>query len=421
MKIFEFGAEEFFCLFVAINTSLDEYGCDVWVHANAFREQRYLFRIGGRFCAPSIFHKFCKNRFFWAEKQPDFESNCLHLFGMKRIFMILSACISLSVIAQPSITSASMPKAGDTLRYSTASPTSLPSNYQTGGANMSWDFSSMTPLTQTLNNYYGASKTPYGFYFFGQIGQKTADTIGAGPITLTNVYSFYTNSTKVFKAEGIGYQYSGFPLASMYKDDDEIYQFPLNYGDVDTSTFNFKFSIPGDLFALVQSGKRVNNADGWGTIKTPFGEYKDVLRLKSFVDQIDTVTSQFGKFPIPRKTMIYRWLSTTERIPVMEIQGTIVAQTGKFTPTQVRYRDGFIGKLSATSVEVLALKLYPNPGNGVVVISGLKPGDTWLMRDVLGKQIAVNRVGDAGFDSDDLLAGMYYIVVGDRVITFCKK
>jgi hypothetical protein len=421
MKIFEFGAEEFFCLFVAINTSLDEYGCDVWVHANAFREQRYLFRIGGRFCAPSIFHKFCKNRFFWAEKQPDFESNCLHLFGMKRIFMILSACISLSVIAQPSITSASMPKAGDTLRYSTASPTSLPSNYQTGGANMSWDFSSMTPLTQTLNNYYGASKTPYGFYFFGQIGQKTADTIGAGPITLTNVYSFYTNSTKVFKAEGIGYQYSGFPLASMYKDDDEIYQFPLNYGDVDTSTFNFKFSIPGDLFALVQSGKRVNNADGWGTIKTPFGEYKDVLRLKSFVDQIDTVTSQFGKFPIPRKTMIYRWLSTTERIPVMEIQGTIVAQTGKFTPTQVRYRDGFIGKLSATSVEVLALKLYPNPGNGVVVISGLKPGDTWLMRDVLGKQIAVNRVGDAGFDSDDLLAGMYYIVVGDRVLTFCKK
>ena len=421
MKIFEFGAEEFFCLFVAINTSLDEYGCDVWVHANAFREQRYLFRIGGRFCAPSIFHKFCKNRFFWAEKQPDFESNCLHLFGMKRIFMILSACISLSVIAQPSITSASMPKAGDTLRYSTASPTSLPSNYQTGGANMSWDFSSMTPLTQTLNNYYGASKTPYGFYFFGQIGQKTADTIGAGPITLTNVYSFYTNSTKVFKAEGIGYQYSGFPLASMYKDDDEIYQFPLNYGDVDTSTFNFKFSIPGDLFALVQSGKRVNNADGWGTIKTPFGEYKDVLRLKSFVDQIDTVTSQFGKFPIPRKTMIYRWLSTTERIPVMEIQGTIVAQTGKFTPTQVRYRDGFIGKLSATSVEVLALKLYPNPGNGVVVISGLKPGDTWLMRDVLGKQIAVNRVGDAGFDSDNLLAGIYYIMVGDRVLTFCKK
>jgi hypothetical protein len=139
------------------------------------------------------------------------------------------------------------------------------------------------------------------------------------------------------------------------------------------------------------------------------------------VDQIDTITSQFGKFPIPRKTVIYRWLSTTERIPVMEIQGTVAAQTGKFTPTQVRYRDGFIGKLSATSVEVLALKLYPNPGTGVVVISGLKSGETWMLRDVLGKDIAVNRVGDAGFDSDDLLAGMYYIVVGERVLTFCKK
>jgi hypothetical protein len=57
----------------------------------------------------------------------------------------------------------------------------------------------------------------------------------------------------------------------------------------------------------------------------------------------------------------------------------------------------------------------------VVVISGLKPGETWMLRDVLGKDIAVNRVGDAGFDSDDLLAGMYYIVVGERVLTFCKK
>ena len=52
---------------------------------------------------------------------------------------------------------------------------------------MSWDFSKITALTQTLHNYYSASKTPYGFYFFGQFGQKTADTFGAGPITLTNV------------------------------------------------------------------------------------------------------------------------------------------------------------------------------------------------------------------------------------------
>lgn len=335
--------------------------------------------------------------------------------------MILGALISLQVIAQPSITSSSMPKAGDTLRYSTASPTSLPANFETGGANMSWDFSKLTPLTQTLNNYYSASKTPYGFYFFGQIGQKTADTIGAGPITLTNVYSFYTNSSKVFKAEGIGYQYSGFPLASMYKDDDEIYQFPLNFGDIDTSTFNFKFSIPGDLFALVQSGTRVNNADGWGTIKTPFGEYKDVLRLKTFVDEIDTVTSQFGKFPIPRKTLTYRWLSTTERIPVMEVQGTIVAQTGKFTPTQVRYRDGYIAKLSTGDVSQEGLVLYPNPGNGVVVISGLKAGEHWVMRDIMGKEMRINRVGEAGFDSGDLPAGVYFISVGERVLTFCKK
>jgi hypothetical protein len=98
-----------------------------------------------------------------------------------------------------------------------------------------------------------------------------------------------------------------------------------------------------------------------------------------------------------------------------------VAQTGKFTPTQVRYRDGYIAKLSAESVEREGLKLYPNPGNGVVVISGLMLGEKWEVRDVLGKEIAVNRVGEAGFDSGNLLAGMYYILVGERVLSFCKK
>ncbi len=339
------------------------------------------------------------------------------------IFFVVSLCAA-QVIAQPTITSSQMPKSGDTLRYSNALPTELPSNYETGGANMSWDFSGMTPQRQQLLNYYSATKTPYSFYFFGQIGQKTADTIGAGPITLTNVYSFYTNSSKVFKAEGIGYQYSGFPLASMYKDEDEIYQFPLNFGDKDTSTFNFKFSIPGDLFALVQDGTRYNDADGWGTIKTPYKEYTNVLRLRTYVDEIDTVTSQFGKFPLPRKTLSYKWLSLNERIPVMEVSGTVNAITGKFVPTQVRYRDGFIGRLDVKDGvgvnQNMQVSVYPNPAVDLLQVEGGLHSDVWVATDLAGAEVPVVWIAPGLMDVRDWKSGVYTLTNGHGVVKVCK-
>lgn len=342
---------------------------------------------------------------------------------MKQLFFVLMGLFGGALVAQPTITSSQMPKAGDTLRYSNALPTELPSNYETGGANMSWDFSGMTPQRQQLLNYYSANKTPYSFYFFGQIGQKTADTVGAGPITLTNVYSFYTNSTKVFKTEGIGYQYSGFPLAAMYVDEDEVYQFPLNYGDKDTSSFNFKFSIPGDLFALVQAGKRYNDADGWGTIKTPYKEYTNVLRLRAFVDQIDTVTSQFGKFPVPRKTLTYKWLSLSERIPVMEISGTVSPTNGRFTPNQVRYRDGFIGALGTEEPIGMGLsgfEVYPNPAEGILALEGVKHQKDIRMHDLNGAELPLIWKGERVLDVSALKSGIYTIENGGVVLKFCK-
>lgn len=346
----------------------------------------------------------------------------VYLFIMKAwIFFIVSLC-GAKIVAQPTITSSQMPKSGDTLRYSNALPTELPSNYETGGANMSWDFSAMTPQRQQLLNYYSATKTPYSFYFFGQIGQKTADTVGAGPITLTNVYSFYTNSSKVFKAEGIGYQYSGFPLASMYKDEDEIYQFPLNYGDKDTSTFNFRFSIPGDLFALVQAGTRYNDADGWGTIKTPYKEYTNVLRLRTYVDEIDTVTSQFGKFPLPRKTVSYKWLSLSERIPVMEVSGTVNPLTGAFTANQVRYRDGFIGRLDAQGIEAsgAGLSVYPNPVVDVLQVEVRSSMETWSATDVAGAAVPVVWLAPGLLDVRGWLPGVYTLSNGSHTVKICK-
>ena len=255
------------------------------------------------------------------------------------LFTVILLVCGLS--AQITITQNAMPVAGDTLRYSTASPADIGKGWMKKGGNQSWDFSTLTSNGSALYEYLSASKTPYAFYFFGQIGQKTADSIGAGPFLFKDIYSFYTKSSTVFKAEGLGYQYSGFPLASKYTDDDEIYSFPLEYNDSDVSTFRFVFSIPGQtLVSFIQGGKRTNVVDAWGSIKTPYKTYSDVIRVKTIVDEVDTLVSPFGKTPIPRKQVLYKFLATTERIPVLEVLGTENA-SGVFTPTVINYRDKY--------------------------------------------------------------------------------
>ncbi len=135
----------------------------------------------------------------------------------------------------------------------------------------------------------------------------------------------------------------------MYSDEDEIYQFPLQYNDSDVTKFRFVFSIPGQtLFTFIQAGKRTNVVDAWGSIKTPYNTYNDAIRVYTIVDEIDTLATQFIKTPIPRKTVSYKWLATSEKIPVLEIVGNLSAN-GTFTPTLINYRDKYLGNANNNS------------------------------------------------------------------------
>ena len=263
-----------------------------------------------------------------------------------------------------------MPNSGDTLRYSTASATGLNLNIGQKGASQNWDYSKLTANGQDIYSYQAANRTPYAFYFFGQIGLKTADSLGAGPVMLKNIYSFFTKNSTVFKQEGIGYSYQGIPLSAQNKDDDEIYQFPLKYGDSDVSTYNFRFAIPGNILTYVQAGVRTNIVDGWGSITTPYKTYNSVLRVKTLVNGTDSIITQLGKFPVPRRQVIYKWLSVDERIPVLEITGT--ETNGTFNAGQIRYRDKYLG---------LSSPLKPRAGFTINKTSGYAMVDTFVLAD----------------------------------------
>ncbi len=298
--------------------------------------------------------------------------------------IFLLCTIHLLAQSPISITSSNMPGQNDTIRYSTANPLSI--NVAITGANTTWNFDTLTATGQGLYEYKSAVLTPYAFYFLGlnKYGLKMTDSIGAGTFTFKEVYNFFKKTTADFQAEGIGFKYSGIPLAAYYTDPDEIYSFPLNFSDRDSSTFAFSLQL-GTGISYTQKGYRINQVDGWGQIKTPYGT-ANCLRLVSTTYSKDSINYNGIGFSFPNNQRSYKWLSATEKIPMLEVSGSYTANN--FVPGQARFRDKIKQFTGITVNTDNAISLpHPNPATGLVFLQSLQPIQAIEVLDLNGKLV----------------------------------
>ena len=290
---------------------------------------------------------------------------------MKRTLLSFLLLLALQINAQITITGTNMPVSGDTARYSSASVAMLTNpaitSYSSTGANFTWYFDSLKVTGQSMRNFVPASATPY-FFFGTGYGEKIADSIPLGIITLKNLYNFYKKNSTSFYVDGLGITFSGFPVPNFYTDKDELYTLPLNYMDRDSTTFKFS-TITNSLipFSYKKQGYRITEADGWGTVRTPYGT-EQCLRVVTTQYSIDTVKANIpvGTFTLPinigfpNYVRSYQWLTLGERVPYLEISVNVIGNN--FTPTQVRYRDQIRSFTGIQELEgQLALAVYPNP------------------------------------------------------------
>ena len=150
-------------------------------------------------------------------------------------------------------------------------------------------------------------------------------------------------------------------------DKDKIYNFPVSFGDADSSDSDYTLSVPGIGYVEGQQ-HRVNNVDGWGTLTTPFGTF-NTLRVVSELTGQDSIyldTLGFG-FSFPRnKTREYKWLATNSGIPELQINTTVLGATEVIS--SIRYRDIYrdtttsVG-LNAISISDFSANMYPNPSS----------------------------------------------------------
>lgn len=290
--------------------------------------------------------------------------NCL------RFFIFLFAVSNAH--AQVTITANDMPVNGDTLRYSTTLALGFNVNLNDTGANKVWNFDTLTPMLQRVDEYKSALQVNPAYALLiapTAYGYKVADTLGMGssplPVTVTEVYTFFSkkNNPSRFVAEGFGARISGTPVPAVYANEDEWYFFPLNYGNDTSSDFYLKVQVPS-VGSLVQEGDRYTKVDAWGSIKTPFFTTpQNCIRVRSEVVAVDSVeVSPLPAIGIPRRSVDYKWLVPGEHYPALWITTTVTGSTE--TVSAVRYRDSYrpLTIQDATKSNTISrLDIYPNP------------------------------------------------------------
>ena len=288
--------------------------------------------------------------------------------------LLLSVCLLPSIFcqAQITITNADMPSAGDTLRVSYSNDTIDPA---ITGPNHTWNYAFLTATSQWVEKFDSPTTftTPFNLLFnplntsYGQ-AVYTPDSVPGIGIALDNAYGFFKKSTSALKQVGLGLSLNALPIPFDYNPDDYVFNFPLNFGDIDSC--DAEFGPPTIIplpFYYGQKIHRVNVVDGWGTLTTPFGTFQ-ALRVKCTLAIRDTIADSSGLgFSFPRPLQYeYKWLKAGGKVPYLQINASDIAGTP--VVTQISYRDSMRAGVIQIGINEnvnsdFAMQLFPNPAS----------------------------------------------------------
>jgi hypothetical protein len=272
-----------------------------------------------------------------------------------------------------------------------ANATAGATDYTLTGANFNWDFSTLAATSQDTLDYFNITSAPlftqFIFNGFNPITKSQMFNNSKNPLnfpqalssffSVDSSYSFIKKSASRFAKTGFSLRLNGIDLPLPYDSNDVVYKLPMNFNSTDSSNSMFEINIPTlDFFYYQQTQKRVNKVDGYGTLLLPGASAPmDVLRVKSELYIVDTIhidtliINQGFKITRPKEVQ-YKWLAKAKDAPVLEVVGTEVA--GVFTPTVVKFLPPVIPNAIENAPSLNSIKMYPNPANDVVTITGVK-------------------------------------------------
>ncbi|MBW7936128.1 MAG: T9SS type A sorting domain-containing protein [Flavobacteriales bacterium] len=345
------------------------------------------------------------------------------------MFLLVEAPLHSQIL----ITKNQMPIPDSVYNYTRAFPTGI--SYADTGPDFIWDYSDLNNLSATTLTMDAPSHTPlvYQLVFNNPIFANNNSTHAQPGIeinlpasfgfSLTDVFNFYKNSNTAFTLVGIGATINGIQTPIPYQIKDKIYQFPLEYGDIDTSTFLFDISIPS-IGGWKQGGTRINAVDGWGTILLPGNQSYEVLRVKTSLTLRDTIRFESGgiTLPVTRKQFEYKFLTLGSEFPVLQINTQLLfLSSGPQIVQSVIYKEAPPSTASINDEEDNGLIVFPNPVDDVLHIQCSDHCIGYAIFDLQGK-IWSNGAVQADISIKHLSTGIYILrLFLDNGRTMSKK
>ncbi|WP_343637444.1 T9SS type A sorting domain-containing protein [Fluviicola sp.] len=345
---------------------------------------------------------------------------------MKHLLLPFIALSSLS-FGQITLTDQHFAGPDETYIFSTLTDPTI--DYATTGANHTWDFSTMVPqsqrnlITRPTTQLAGTSiflfgsfaPAPYKATYFNETTDLPLDQASSFlPIPIDELNAFTRRAAD--GVTSIGYELVSGGQGLGFRSDtiETRYALPMTYGNSYESRGYTNLDLNPIYDAIWRQHRhRVSNVDGWGTVKTPYGQF-DALRIHHVIDELDSIYFTFQGFgmwiPIPVPlTHEYEWRSTSDKESVMKIRTNEIG--GNETVTAVEYRDNFNG-LGLTE-SALKVAFYPNPAVNELHVSTEEKAENFVIVDQAGriwKRIS-GTSKDQVIDVSDLASGSYSLVV----------
>lgn len=175
---------------------------------------------------------------------------------MKKLYSLSAFFLCIGWLnAQITVTAADFASAGNTVQMSNATVNQLIDHYTTGAA-INWDFGSLQYSSGYTDNFvqpisellYALDFTDISFNPYkaniAEPGAVPSPEIPLLTIDYTNTVNFYYKSSSKYEEPGFGAEINGFPDAVLFTNQDVIYNFPIEYGNSDTSASGYSIDLP---------------------------------------------------------------------------------------------------------------------------------------------------------------------------------
>lgn len=316
---------------------------------------------------------------------------------MKKLLLsFLAACTATIVAAQPTLTAASNPVAGDAYTIHTTTVTS-PGN---AGANQTWDFSAQPDNSSTTLGYQSCAASPNCSMFPG--------TTVVGTQSNGQAYSYFLTDATRQAITGI---IAG-GVNIIFSNQEDVIRYPFTYGTTYTDAFAATFTSGVDFH---RAGTITVTGDGYGTLKTPAGTYPNALRVRRQEVYTDTAVS-FGQV-IQYTSDVYTWYTTASHEYLYNV-GSLTAAGS--TSSYATYRSSATD-VTSVSLPSATVACTPNPVSGLLKVrietETRQPLRVSLM-DMGGREVAViaDRTfaagsSEAAYDVSTLPRGLYGVCI----------